>query len=262
MRAISLLYHDVVRAGHPDASGFPGPGPARYKFDEAEFEMHLQAIGGALSERPIAVTDLKTSSQRPLPRLLTVDDGGVSALRIADLFEERGWRGHFLITGSRIGTPSFVNEEQLRDLSRRGHALGSHSWSHPERMSRLRRPELLEEWGRSVNVLSDILGERVRVASVPGGYYSKEVARAAAQAGIEALFTSEPRTLCRDVEGCLVLGRFTLWRGMPVELSGAFAAGRTGPRLEQWLAWNLKKVAKTLGGELYLKLRKRLVKES
>ena len=44
MRAISLLYHDVVLHGEFAASGFPGADAAVYKLELADFEQHIEAI--------------------------------------------------------------------------------------------------------------------------------------------------------------------------------------------------------------------------
>ena len=51
---------------------------------------------------------LASSQERHV--LLTFDDGGKSAVRIADLLEEQGWRGHFFITTAMIGEPGFVHQ--------------------------------------------------------------------------------------------------------------------------------------------------------
>ncbi len=42
MKALALLYHDVVEGGDWDASGFPDPVSATYKFDRHDFERHLR----------------------------------------------------------------------------------------------------------------------------------------------------------------------------------------------------------------------------
>jgi peptidoglycan/xylan/chitin deacetylase (PgdA/CDA1 family) len=257
MRAISLLYHDVVNAGESDASGFPGSGAARYKLDLAEFKSHFKAIAEAIKSTPISVFDLPAAMDNSLSLILTFDDGGSSAYSyIADILENYGWHGHFFVTVNYIGAPSFVTQEQIRALRKRGHVIGAHSCSHPERMSYLSWDQLIEEWGTSVAILSDILDEPVTIASVPGGYYSKKVAEAAAVSGVKALFTSEPTTWYYRVDGCLVLGRYTVLRGVPPEVSAGLASGELLPRLRQSLFWNSKKVAKVLGGRYYSKLRK------
>lgn len=256
MRAISILYHDVVTKDRPDSSGFPGRDAAAYKLERDEFERHLEAIAGAAHERPATAQELLNWTGKGFPFLLTFDDGGLSAYTcIADLLEKYGWYANFFITTDYIDSPSFLTKEQLRELRKRGHTIGSHSCSHPTRMSHCSWERLLEEWERSVHVLSDILGEQVSVASLPGGYYSTQVAEAAFRAGIRVLFISEPTTRCHFVEGCLILGRYTIWRGMPPETAAGIVAGKLSPRLKQFAFWNLKRLAKTLGGKYYLRLR-------
>ena len=69
------------------------------------------------------------------------------------------------------------------------------------------RLQIHEEWRRSVAALQDILGETIRVASVPGGGYSNEVGAAAAAVGIRTLFISEPTLRVRSYDAMTVLGR-------------------------------------------------------
>jgi len=123
-------------------------------------------------------------------------------------------------------------------------------------MARCAPAEMDREWRDSVEALSDILGERVDVASVPGGYFSRDVARSASRAGIRVLFNSEPVTASNTVDGCLVLGRYGVQRGVRAEWAGAVAAGALGPRLRAWAFWNAKKALKRVGGEYWLAFRK------
>lgn len=242
MRFITLLYHDVVPAGHPEASGFPGGDSSIYKLGIDHFRCHLNAIDSVADQSQI---------------LLTFDDGGVSAHQyIADLLEAKGWRGHFFVTTDWIGRPAFLNSGQIRDLHRRGHQIGSHSCSHPARLSYCPRGEILREWSESVAVLADVIGEPVRLASAPGGYYSRTVAETAAEAGIQTLFTSEPQTSTEIISGCLVRGRYTIQRGTSARTAAAIASGRILPRYGQYVYWNLKKAAKVAGGAHWLRARK------
>jgi len=251
------MYHDIVEPGHPDASGRVGPGAARYKVDTAEFIKHLRAIAEVRRASPVLVTALAAgATQGAVPLLLTFDDGGSSACHAADFLEHHGWRGHFFITTNDIGGRTFLNRSQIRDLRSRGHVVGSHTSSHPERMSHLGSDEMLEEWRRSADVLSDLLGERVTTGSVPGGFYSIGVARAAAKAGISVLFTSEPTTRCSAVDGCSVVGRYAVCREVPAEVVARLALARPVPRARQYVAWSLKKAGKLVGGSYYVKLRR------
>lgn len=255
-RAVTLLFHDVVPAGQWQSSGFQGADADVYKLDCVEFGRHLQAIAQSLGSRPITAVELLARPPADCPVLLTFDDGGVSAsLHIAGMLDEFGWKAHFLVTAGRIGAPGFLDAAQIRDLHRRGHVVGSHSYSHPLRMALCSTAELDDEWRRSVLLLSEILGEPVRVASIPGGYYSRQVAAAAERAGIRLLFTSEPMTRLRTVGDCLVVGRFTAQRGAAPGWSAAIVAGRGQARLRQYLFWNGKKIAKMLLGGLWLRVR-------
>ena len=97
MRAHAIMYHDVVENGDFESSGFPGEGAHVYKLRREDFARHLDAIAAA-GPAVGTIRDLK-----PSPVLLTFDDGGVSFHHpIADLLEQRGWRGHFFITTDRI----------------------------------------------------------------------------------------------------------------------------------------------------------------
>jgi peptidoglycan/xylan/chitin deacetylase (PgdA/CDA1 family) len=256
MRAITLLFHDVVPAGQAHLSGMQGADADVYKLDCLEFRRHMQAVAEHLLGRPITAPELLSGTCSGNQVILTFDDGGVSAASyIADILDEFGWKGHFLITAGRIATPGFVNASQIRELQRRGHVIGSHTFSHPTRMSRCTNSELHEEWRESAATLSGIIGEPIQVASVPGGYYSPRVASSAAKWGIKLLFNSEPVVRSRSVDGCLVMGRFTLQHGDSPKKSAAFSVGAKQPRMQQYVFWNCKKVLKVLGGTAWLRAR-------
>lgn len=254
---VTLGFHDVV-AADPDASGFPGPTAARYKFDQEMFRVHLDAVRATVDTRPLRADAIDGGA--PAPRwLLTFDDGGVSAVGIGTELASRGWVGNFFVTSDRIGTPGFLAAEEIRGLHAAGHVIGSHSCSHPERMSRCSDRELAHEWGDSVERLAGILGSPVTVASVPGGYSSARVVRAAAAAGIRTLFTSRPATRVHRVAGCAVLGRFALRAHDGPATSVHLVTRRLLPRLGANVAWNLRAAAKGVGGNTYLQVRRALL---
>lgn len=239
--------------------GLP-PGMLLYSLDRRDFQQHLRAIRQQ-SQRPVETIARLRKWPRHGPVFLTFDDGGVGAYAcVADELERYDWRAHFFITTDWIGRSRFMNGWHIRELHARGHVIGSHSCSHPARMSQLSSSELLKEWTESCARLSDIVGECVTVASLPDGYYSRRVGQAAAAAGIDALFTSEPTAEVGKVGGCLVLGRYMILRRMPPSASGAIAAGRIWPRWRQMAAWQTKKAIKAIAGQRYLSIRKSLLK--
>ena len=253
MRALSIMYHDIVDQGDWDASGFSGKSPAAYKLEFQEFVRHLDAIRAVNPDASIA----KPGWPESLPLFFTFDDGGASSLRAAELLEARGWRGHFFITTDWIGRAAFLSAEGIRELRDRGHQVGSHSCSHPTRMARCSPGQMQQEWTRSKQVLEQILGEPVEIASVPGGYYSKTVGDTAERAGYRVLFNSEPTTSVHIVRKCLVLGRYIVKNDTPASDAAGLAAGDWAPRFRQSLMWQAKKVIKAVAGDAYLRIRER-----
>jgi hypothetical protein len=121
-------------------------------------------------------------------------------------------------------------------------------------------PEQLEsEWSESVAAISAATGVAVTTASVPGGYYSDAVGRAAAAAGIRTLFTSEPTRAVGVLDGCRLVGRFAVRRTTPSSQVAAAAAGRPRPWLEQRVAWSARGLAKRVGGRHYVRVRHRVL---
>jgi hypothetical protein len=265
MRAITLTYHDVVEAGRFGDSGFDGAEADRYKLDRDVFEQHLDAIQDAAPSPPTTIARLLESSESAgtYSVLLSFDDGGASASSIvAGMLERRGWRGHFFISTDYIGRSAFLSAAAIRDLDARGHLIGAHSASHPERISQLAPDHIAQEWMRSTGVLGEILGRPIEIGSVPGGFYSREVARQACRAGIRVLFNSEPVIRFRQVEECRVAGRFSILRGNSgFDAAALVSAGIVRARLGQWLYWNAKKALKIAGGERWLAFRKRMLAE-
>jgi peptidoglycan/xylan/chitin deacetylase (PgdA/CDA1 family) len=262
VKAYSILYHDVFAGGDVERSGFVGWEAKIYKLDEPHFRAHLDKIAKATIGKPAAADELLFATAPSRSWMLHFDDGGISAVEnIAPLLKERGWCGHFYIATDFVGQPGFVSREDIRELRRQGHVIGSHSCSHPDKISQLGWEDMVTEWRKSRDVLSEILGEEVTVASVPGGFYSPRVAEAAATAGVKMLFNSEPTSTPRHVGGCLVLGRYSILGDTPAGTAAALAAGSLTPRVNQFVHWNSKKAAKALLGKTYAKMRSYLLRD-
>jgi peptidoglycan/xylan/chitin deacetylase (PgdA/CDA1 family) len=258
MRAISLGYHDVCEGARLLDRSWRHT--VMYTLYRPDFQKHLASIH-RLSRRPdISTINRFRRWDCNVPVFLTFDDGKQSGYTcVADDLEKYGWCGHFFITTDWIGKPGFLNRRQIRELHGRKHVIGSHSCLHPARMSHLSWEELMREWSESCAILSDILGEQVRVASVPDGYYSRNVGKAASTAGIEVLFTSEATASASTLDGCLILGRYFIQMHTPPSVSGAIAAGQIWPRLRQTVLWEAKKPIKWLTGESYATIRRGLI---
>jgi peptidoglycan/xylan/chitin deacetylase (PgdA/CDA1 family) len=258
MRASTLMYHDV-EWGDGRASGFEGDGPSVYAVTAEQFRAQLDGVAGAVAAPALRGEALLDGAGFGDPWLLTFDDGGASGVAAGEELARRGWPAHFFVVTSLIGQPGFMDWDDLRALAAQGHAIGSHSHSHPSLMSACSPAELREEWSRSVALLSEAIGEPVRTASVPGGYYSRAVGEAAAAAGIRVLFTSDPVRAVRSIGDCLLVGRYAIRRDTADADVVAAAAGRAAPWLRQRASWALRGAAKKLAGRRYNQLRAALL---
>lgn len=255
MRVVSLLFHDVyVRC--PGESGFCSPTADRYKLSVADFESQLAGLAGVNAGGPMLATDLIPPRQSDdLAFTITVDDGGLSYYTVvADRLEALGWRGHCFMSTDFIGQRGFLTRDQIRELDARGHLIGSHSASHPTRFSACGVDQMRSEWSRSRQVLEDVVGHAIAVASVPGGYFSTAVARAASDAGLRLLFTSEPTTGIHTEKGCAVVGRFTVRCGSRPDFARRLVLPSPWTRCGAWTSWNAKALVKPLLGSSYVRV--------
>ena len=250
-KALALMYHDVVAAGEFTRSGFNTVGADHYKLSEQQFAQHLSAIAAAVKDKPVLVTDDGWQSSF----LFTMDDGGASSMYVADQLERRGWRGHFFIVTGCIGAGGFLTAAQVRELAERGHCIGSHTQTHPIPMWDCTAEQMLAEWADSRQKLEGIVGEAVTCGSVPGGTYVPAIAVAAAKAGYQSLFSSEPTSKVHDVAGCRVLGRYGILRTTTAEQAAKLAGGDFITCARQHALWNAKKVVKKVAAKPYAALR-------
>ena len=257
-RAIALGFHNVSEVGFASQAK-TGFCRSRYTLSREKFRQHLAAIKARVGGHGVQLVN-EAVAERGSSIYLTFDDGRESAYTcIADDLESLDLRGHFFVVSDWIDRSGFMNPRQIRDLRRRGHVIGSHTQTHPARMSNLQWTDLLREWWTSCTVLNDLLGERVEAGSVANGYYARRVARAAAASGLKTLFTSEPTITIRVVEGCRVFGRYSITANMAPETSAAIAARCILPRWRQSMAWKIRKAAKVVGGNAYLRLREKVL---
>jgi peptidoglycan/xylan/chitin deacetylase (PgdA/CDA1 family) len=237
MKTSAYLYHDVTE--DDTSSGFQNPVAYEYTHRIDHFTSDLDAI---LASMPSTTVAPKPEMSAELPSsndllLFTFDDGGASAMDIADIIEERDLRGYFFMTTSRIGSPEFLSKEQLRELVARGHVVGTHTHAHSCPFSRLPYDRVLEEWTLSKNILEEILGRAVLTGSIPGGAMNQNTFRAAHEAGLRLLFTSRPTHNVSYYKELSILGRMCPKRTTSIAILKQFVAS---PMNILAIPWDIK----------------------
>ncbi len=233
MSHINLMYHDVFSLD-PSESGLAS---SLYKIDVASFEQQL--------------IELSKLAAEGISLSLTFDDGGSSFYTIiADLLEKYHFKGLFFVATAYIGKPGFLSERDLFELDRRGHAIGTHSHTQPDNMTLLSNDEINEEWSESVRILSRILGQQVSVGSIPNGYESDVIIKAANLAGVSDLYTSLPSVNYRNFLGVTIHGRFVVLSSTGIEGIKKICTS-AGYRRTLLVKWYLLLIPKKLLGNKY-----------
>lgn len=238
MKTFSLMYHDIVLEDDK-SSGFQNDSAFQYKVQKEDFEKQVSALKNDNVE-------------------FTFDDGGESFLTVAaPILESYGKQGVFFIATDYIGTPGFLSEEQIRDLDKRGHIIGSHSCSHPHNMTDLSESEIKKEWKESVGKLEEILGHKVKAASIPNGYGNKCVLRSAERVGITTLWTSSLRD--SKFGNMELKGRYVIHKDTSLQDTVAIVESKC-TRFVLKCRWLALSAIKGILGNSYDNIKKKIVK--
>ncbi len=127
---------------------------------------------------------LRSPESLPAPYVvLTFDDGHESALRAADLLEERSCQATFYVTRDRSRNEAgFIREPEIRELRKRGFSLGTHGTTHRGLMF-MSEGCCVDELEASKRWLEGVIGEEVRYVAAPGGFINGRVLELTHQQG-------------------------------------------------------------------------------
>jgi len=200
-KCLAFLYHEAV--DDPNNSGFQRKSALPYKHKVDEFRKNIDTI--ASNCRNITTIDALNSYDEVT--LLTFDDGGKSSMLIAEYLEKYDFKGHFFVTTSLIGDKYFLREDEIVDLHKRGHIIGSHTHTHPNVFKSLTKEEMLFEWTKSRTILENLLKTKIKSCSIPGGDANVNSYASAKECGYEFIFDSVPTYKLRKTEGATIIGR-------------------------------------------------------
>lgn len=158
---------------------------SQYTLSDAMLVAQLNFLGaGHYTVEGFAGLQSRLSFTQELPSryvVLTVDDGHISSLRLADFLEEHGFNATFFVTRDRsLKRADFMSPPHLRELRERGFSLGTHGTSH-RKLTHITEQECRKELAESRSWLEDVLGEPVPFTAVPGGFTNRRVMRLAAE---------------------------------------------------------------------------------
>lgn len=167
----------------------------------------------------------------------TFDDGNLSDLEIgAEELDKIGRQADFFVLSDRIGSPGSLSSDDITELARRGHRIGTHGAAHVD-WTTLDPAGETREYDNAREFISSIIGQPVTSAAIPFGRYNGRVIRALKARGYANVYSSDgggwrsgqypfPRTSVRsdmslpDLEA-IILGLESLKRRVRRSLSMA-----------------------------------------
>jgi peptidoglycan/xylan/chitin deacetylase (PgdA/CDA1 family) len=249
-----LMYH---RLGSGALAGRE-TGEEMYAVAPELFEEHLAAI--AESGRPVVGLDglLQRRAGVAGPAVvLTFDDGNATDHSQAlPALSRRGWSGIFFVVPAWTGTPGYMDQSQLRELSQAGMTVGAHGFDHTW-LATLDDAALRRQMRDARAALSDVLGRPPLAISLPGGSGGARAVRIAREEGFELVATSEPH-LAWPARSLAPMPRFAVRCDHGAPVVGALAAQRRSVILRWRLRHDLLQLLRSsLGEGLYARLRGR-----
>lgn len=210
-----LMYHALEDEAHP--AGAKDAGEQRYVLPVSQFREQMGFLHRE-GYRTFLLEELQELAEWPDKAVvLTFDDGHESNFILAlPILQEYGFKSEFFITTGWIGTPYFMNEEQIRGLQRAGMGIGSHGVTH-DFLDDMTVHECECEFRESMDTLRNITGEKVVSFSVPGGRIRSNVAELAERLGYSAVCTSQPGTMVKSSSPHSI-PRFALLRDMEIQI--------------------------------------------
>lgn len=245
------MYHDVFQHDMME-SGFQSAGAYSYKLNSREFEQQIKLIAdycdsGKMHKNQVA---------------LTFDDGGESFHSIiAPILEKYEFKGYFFITTGLIGTTGFMSRKQIIDLRDRGHFIGAHSHTHPQNMTELSNTQIELEWSNSICILNEIISSKIKMASIPGGFYSEQSRIALKKNGVNMIFTSIPvKKIIYNADEQYIIGRFTIKKGTKNKVVIELLKKDSLRQIRELIMWRSLSFIRFVLGPYYYQIRELLLK--
>ncbi len=245
-----LLYHALFE-GNDNTEN--------YALSAGAFEQHVQY----LSKHGFSSVDFgDLLNDRLLDKngkyvIISFDDGNYSDYAAAlPILKRYGMKATFFITVNRVGSPGYVDWTHLREMAKEKMSIQSHSFNHVF-LSDLDNKALMHELQESKQQLQKELSLPVDFISLPGGFSSRNVLRAAQEAGYKGVATSCPglNRVGNAGKDNAIFHRFVITRSTPINTFQQIVHADFSHAAKERLVYSAKAAAKkTLGSRLYYRI--------
>jgi peptidoglycan/xylan/chitin deacetylase (PgdA/CDA1 family) len=173
-REVPILCYHQIR----DYKSTDGKIGRPYIVPPAIFAQQMQALAdsGYHAILPDQLYDyLATGKELPSkPVMLTFDDTRLDQYTAAlPEMNKHGFKGVFFIMTVSLGRPGYMSKDQVRELSDKGHTIGSHTWDH-KNVKTYTDSDWPVQIGKPSKQLQEITGKPVEYFAYPFGLWDKE----------------------------------------------------------------------------------------
>jgi peptidoglycan/xylan/chitin deacetylase (PgdA/CDA1 family) len=163
-----------------------------YIIPEERFKEHIKMLAdsGYQTVLPDQLMAYLTTGA-PLPEkpvMLTFDDTSLGQFTVAaPELEKYGFKGVFFIMTVSLGRPNYMSKAQVKELSDRGHVIGSHTWDH-QNVKKYEAKDWVTQVEKPSKQLQEITGMPVQYFAYPFGLWNPEAIPELKQRGMAAAF--------------------------------------------------------------------------
>ncbi|MBF9254989.1 polysaccharide deacetylase family protein [Pontibacter sp. 172403-2] len=158
----------------------------------ARFEEHIKMLAdsGYHAILPDQLLDYLNYGKPlpPKPVMLTFDDTNLdqytNALPVLDKY---GFKGVFFVMTVSLGRPRYMTRAQVKELSDKGHVIGSHTWDH-HNVKKFAGNDWVTQVEKPTRQLEEITGKPVLYFAYPFGLWNEQAIPELKQRGFVAAF--------------------------------------------------------------------------
>ena len=130
--------------------------------------------------------------------LITFDDGYLSDYDLVfPKLKERNIKATFFISPQTIGKEGYIDWSMVREMSRHGMCIGSHSYSHPN-MTKVSIDKAKQEFIDSKKSITCEINKNVNFFAFPFGFYNVNLVELAIKCGYQKCFVSNHGVVALD----------------------------------------------------------------
>lgn len=189
IKQVPVLCYHTIRVNSQNDS----PKQKAYSISPVNFASQMKALSdnGYTTITPDQLKNF-VNTHRSLPKnpiIITFDDGTKGQYDIgAKILDKYNFKGVFFIMTVAIGKKNYMNQNEIKTLSDKGHIIGCHSWDH-HKVTDYKKQDWLVQMVKSKQQLEKITQKPVTCFAYPYGAWNRPAADSLRKYGFTTAFT-------------------------------------------------------------------------